>query len=116
HLGGLRFCERFFGDRYFGKGIAPRTRRNIEFATDDSRSANRTMRTSYIRWLAIAAIIVGTVGVFFLGLLAIMFAMVLFGLSLIGLAATVSGPTPTPGDRKSTRLNSSHDQISYAVF
>jgi len=55
------------------------------------------MRTSYIRWLAIAAIIVGTVGVFFLGLLAIMIAMVLFGLSIIGLAATVSGPTPTPG-------------------
>src|SRR5205085_11897847 len=23
---------------------------------------------------------------------------------------------PTPGDRKSTRLNSSHSQISYAVF
>src|SRR5206468_10255561 len=23
---------------------------------------------------------------------------------------------PAPGDRKSTRLNSSHDQISYAVF
>src|SRR5206468_10767197 len=23
---------------------------------------------------------------------------------------------PVPGDRKSTRLNSSHDQISYAVF
>src|SRR2546428_4288957 len=23
---------------------------------------------------------------------------------------------PSPGDRKSTRLNSSHDQISYAVF
>src|SRR2546421_1859399 len=23
---------------------------------------------------------------------------------------------PYPGDRKSTRLNSSHDQISYAVF
>src|SRR2546421_5249538 len=23
---------------------------------------------------------------------------------------------PLPGDRKSTRLNSSHDQISYAVF
>src|SRR5206468_13092954 len=26
------------------------------------------------------------------------------------------GTTPTPIDRKSTRLNSSHDQISYAVF
>src|SRR5206468_7587866 len=25
-------------------------------------------------------------------------------------------PRPPPGDRKSTRLNSSHDQISYAVF
>src|SRR2546421_4760475 len=25
-------------------------------------------------------------------------------------------PGPTHGDRKSTRLNSSHDQISYAVF
>src|SRR2546421_8743884 len=27
----------------------------------------------------------------------------------------IRGPRPT-GDRKSTRLNSSHDQISYAVF
>src|SRR5216683_774319 len=25
-------------------------------------------------------------------------------------------PPSAPGDRKSTRLNSSHDQISYAVF
>src|SRR6185312_17561280 len=25
-------------------------------------------------------------------------------------------PSRRPGDRKSTRLNSSHDQISYAVF
>src|SRR2546421_12674194 len=25
-------------------------------------------------------------------------------------------PAPSAGDRKSTRLNSSHDQISYAVF
>src|SRR2546428_2249802 len=25
-------------------------------------------------------------------------------------------PSPPPRDRKSTRLNSSHDQISYAVF
>src|SRR5688572_32536069 len=25
-------------------------------------------------------------------------------------------PCPCPGDRKSTRLNSSHSQISYAVF
>src|SRR2546430_17466211 len=25
-------------------------------------------------------------------------------------------PPPAPGDRKSTRLNSSHSQISYAVF
>src|SRR5206468_12581689 len=29
--------------------------------------------------------------------------------------SAVGGPTGT-GDRKSTRLNSSHDQISYAVF
>src|SRR5688572_32583071 len=27
-----------------------------------------------------------------------------------------SAPFTTPGDRKSTRLNSSHSQISYAVF
>src|SRR2546430_13635994 len=27
-----------------------------------------------------------------------------------------STPPPTPSDRKSTRLNSSHSQISYAVF
>src|SRR2546421_4438558 len=36
-------------------------------------------------------------------------------------AATLTIPTathrlPADGDRKSTRLNSSHDQISYAVF
>src|SRR2546421_8839504 len=30
-------------------------------------------------------------------------------------AASTSATTPSP-DRKSTRLNSSHDQISYAVF
>src|SRR2546427_5832144 len=28
----------------------------------------------------------------------------------------VRGPLPVGGDRKSTRLNSSHSQISYAVF
>src|SRR2546421_4676910 len=31
-------------------------------------------------------------------------------------AITVSYAAGDPGDRKSTRLNSSHDQISYAVF
>src|SRR5713101_8723277 len=30
--------------------------------------------------------------------------------------ATCSSPTSSPGDRKSTRLNSSHMSISYAVF
>src|SRR2546430_10716968 len=30
--------------------------------------------------------------------------------------ARTGHPTPTPRDRKSTRLNSSHSQISYAVF
>src|SRR2546428_8963917 len=29
---------------------------------------------------------------------------------------TPAPPTRSPADRKSTRLNSSHDQISYAVF
>src|SRR3989440_11278661 len=29
---------------------------------------------------------------------------------------TVTGGSPSEPDRKSTRLNSSHDQISYAVF
>src|SRR2546421_2104745 len=29
---------------------------------------------------------------------------------------TAASPLPVAGDRKSTRLNSSHDQISYAVF
>src|SRR3989440_7641053 len=33
----------------------------------------------------------------------------------IALCVKQSTP-PTPSDRKSTRLNSSHDQISYAVF
>ena len=54
------------------------------------------MSPSYVRWLAIAGIIIGTVGVFFFGGLAILIAIVLFGLSIIGLAATVTGPTPTP--------------------
>src|SRR2546430_12801219 len=41
--------------------------------------------------------------------------------SSMGHAITSSRPlryrrTPLPGDRKSTRLNSSHSQISYAVF
>src|SRR2546430_11192383 len=31
-------------------------------------------------------------------------------------AAALSGVVFMPGDRKSTRLNSSHSQISYAVF
>src|SRR5206468_9827931 len=30
--------------------------------------------------------------------------------------AQIPAGAPTSGDRKSTRLNSSHDQISYAVF
>src|SRR2546430_17415153 len=30
--------------------------------------------------------------------------------------ASAGGPAPAGGDRKSTRLNSSHSQISYAVF
>src|SRR2546428_3160093 len=30
--------------------------------------------------------------------------------------AAATGTPPPGGDRKSTRLNSSHDQISYAVF
>src|SRR5206468_11756127 len=37
------------------------------------------------------------------------------GVQGLGMAGAVPGQTP-PGDRKSTRLNSSHDQISYAVF
>src|SRR5206468_12136579 len=32
------------------------------------------------------------------------------------LAPKIGGPSIRPPDRKSTRLNSSHDQISYAVF
>ena len=68
----------------------------LKFATGDSPPANRTMSTSQVRWLAIAGIIVGTVGVFFFGVLAIMIAVVLFGLSVLGLAANVAPPTPTP--------------------
>src|SRR6516165_9710147 len=34
----------------------------------------------------------------------------------VGGGPDVSGPLPREGDRKSTRLNSSHSQISYAVF
>jgi len=45
------------------------------------------MSPSYVRWLAIAGIIIGTVGVFFFGVLAILIAIVLFGLSILGLAA-----------------------------
>src|SRR2546430_10353738 len=33
-----------------------------------------------------------------------------------GLGAALDGPEGTNEDRKSTRLNSSHSQISYAVF
>src|SRR5258707_5406196 len=33
-----------------------------------------------------------------------------------GLRECVEDPLPFPGDRKSTRLNSSHANISYAVF
>src|SRR2546421_8656162 len=33
-----------------------------------------------------------------------------------GCAAPEPSPSSPPRDRKSTRLNSSHDQISYAVF
>src|SRR2546430_10092048 len=35
---------------------------------------------------------------------------------LKGTATVSSGPVPRKPDRKSTRLNSSHSQISYAVF
>src|SRR5206468_7880428 len=42
------------------------------------------------------------------------------GLILVGrvgvVAAVPDGPAQPGSDRKSTRLNSSHDQISYAVF
>src|SRR3712207_7556991 len=34
----------------------------------------------------------------------------------VGSVAVFEGPAPTYGDRKSTRLNSSHANISYAVF
>src|SRR5206468_9823268 len=37
-------------------------------------------------------------------------------ISLIGLIGTSTRPLGYLKDRKSTRLNSSHDQISYAVF
>src|SRR3712207_6907688 len=33
-----------------------------------------------------------------------------------GMARAAEGPEGVPGDRKSTRLNSSHANISYAVF
>src|SRR2546422_1253258 len=70
----------------------PGAGRYLEFATRDSPSANRTMSPSYVRWLAIAGIIIGAVGFFFFGVLAILIAIVLFGLSILGLAATVTGP------------------------
>src|SRR5206468_5719848 len=34
----------------------------------------------------------------------------------LGSSSAIAGEDPSFGDRKSTRLNSSHDQISYAVF
>src|SRR2546421_3267804 len=42
------------------------------------------------------------------------FARVAIPTAMPGLAAGAA--LARPGDRKSTRLNSSHDQISYAVF
>src|SRR2546427_5888224 len=38
------------------------------------------------------------------------------GYTLVASAGGLSGATSAPLDRKSTRLNSSHSQISYAVF
>src|SRR2546430_4244966 len=38
------------------------------------------------------------------------------GLSIAGEEASAASTMLTPPDRKSTRLNSSHSQISYAVF
>src|SRR2546421_2196757 len=38
------------------------------------------------------------------------------GVTFIGAAGAADEGFPTAIDRKSTRLNSSHDQISYAVF
>src|SRR5207247_7044818 len=39
------------------------------------------------------------------------------GILSMGVDVLLIGPLPTPGvDRKSTRLNSSHEWISYAVF
>ena len=38
------------------------------------------------------------------------------GAERIDIDATTAGKATIDGDRKSTRLNSSHDQISYAVF
>src|SRR2546430_13736452 len=35
---------------------------------------------------------------------------------LVGIPFVMRGPVPCREDRKSTRLNSSHSQISYAVF
>src|SRR5206468_8568591 len=40
----------------------------------------------------------------------------LTGCSTISVVAPASGSLASRRDRKSTRLNSSHDQISYAVF
>src|SRR6266542_3381232 len=37
------------------------------------------------------------------------------GLAVVGVGRHPR-PAPSPGDRKSTRLNSSHGSISYAVF
>src|SRR2546430_11508744 len=50
------------------------------------------------------------------GLLAGAPVIVGVGATFVTLIDLLSEPTPPSSDRKSTRLNSSHSQISYAVF
>src|SRR2546430_10508562 len=69
-----------------------------------------TFRSTLIVLLAIPTSLISTFGM--MSILGISFNF----MSLMGLALTVGILVDDSIDRKSTRLNSSHSQISYAVF
>src|SRR2546428_9667152 len=65
------------------------------------------------RQLAVGVVFGGVLGIC---LYATVFVLPVYLQNLQNFTAEQTGFVILPGDRKSTRLNSSHDQISYAVF